>query len=198
MAKKTRIDRRGKIRSITSVARTIQQKKPFWKNTKYAAVQKRRRIVDEVFAAENLQITDSIVPHLERFITSGLSTSDAVNIANAVLMISEATIADDGTIVKDFQQPANADSISFGSSIGFDLGSLSSMFNAGKLNETTFGALMAEQEFYNDSLTASDSVVLESLKPVTETATITDSIGFTFEVGSLMNAAPMGLSQFNN
>ena len=196
MAKKTRIDRRGKIRSL--VRKFPSNQRPHWSIWKRAAVQKRRRIVDEVFAVENLQITDSIIPHLERFITSGLSTSDAVNIANAVLMISEATITDDGTIVKNFQQPANADSISFGSSIGFDLGSLSSMFNAGKLNETTFGALMADQEFYNDSLTASDSVVLESLKPITETATITDSIGLTFEVSSIMNAATMGLSQFNN
>ena len=196
MAKKTRIDRRGKIRSL--VRKFPTGDKPHWSITKRAAVNQRRRNKDEVFVVENLQITDSIVPHLERFVTSGLSTSDVVNINNAVLMISEATITDDGTIVKDFQQPANADSISFSSSIGFDLGSLSSMFNAGKLNETTFGAIMAEQEFYNDSLTASDSVVLESLKPLTETATITDSIGFTFEVGSLMNAAPMGLSQFND
>ena len=196
MAKKTRIDRRGKIRSL--VRKFPTGDRPHWSITKRAAVQRRRRIVDEIFAAENLQITDSIIPHLERFITSGLSTSDAVNIDNLILMISEATITDDGTIVKNFQQPANADSISFGSSIGFDLGSLSSMFNAGKLNETTFGALMADQEFYNDSLTASDSVVLESLKPITETATITDSIGLTFEVSSIMNAATMGLSQFNN
>ena len=196
MAKKTRIDRRGKIRSL--VRKFPSNQRPHWSIWKRAAVQRRRRIVDEIFAVENLQITDSIIPHLERFITSGLSTSDAVNIANAVLMISEATITDDGTIVKNFQQPANADSISFGSSIGFDLGSLSSMFNAGKLNETTFGALMADQEFYNDSLTASDSEYWYLAKYLTETATITDSIGFTFEVGSLMNAAPMGLSQFND
>ena len=113
-------------------------------------------------------------------------------------MISEATITDDGTIVKDFQQPANADSIGLSDSIGFDLGTLSGMFNAAKFNDTTFGAIMADQEFYTDSLTATDSVTWSSYKPLTETATITDSIGLTFEVGSLMNAAPMGLSQFND
>ncbi len=196
MAKKTRIDRRGKIRSI--VRKFPKEKRQHWSIVKRAQVWERRRIVDEVFAAENITVTDTITPHLNRFVNDSLSTSDAVNIDNSVLMISTATITDDGTIVKDFQQPANADSISFSDSIGFDLGTLSGMFNAAKFNGTTFGAIMADQEFYTDSLTATDSVAWEVTKPITETATITDSIGLTFEVSSLINAAPMGLSQFND
>ena len=139
MAKKTRIDRRGKIRSI--VRKFPKEKKQHWSIVKRAQVWERRRIVDEIFAAENITLTDTITPHLNRFVNDLLSTSDAVNIDNAVLMISEATITDDGTIVKDFQQPANADSISFSDSIGFDLGTLSGMFNAAKFNDTTFGAI---------------------------------------------------------
>ncbi len=196
MGKKTRIDRRGKIRSI--VRKFPKEKRQHWSIVKRAQVWERRRIVDEVFAAENITVTDTITPHLNRFVNDSLSTSDAVNIDNSVLMISTATITDDGTIVKDFQQPANADSISFSDSIGFDLGTLSGMFNAAKFNGTTFGAIMADQEFYTDSLTATDSVAWEVTKPITETATITDSIGLTFEVSSLINAAPMGLSQFND
>lgn len=196
MAKKTRIDRRGNIRSI--VRKFPKEKRQHWSIVKRAQVWERRRIVDEVFAAENITLTDTIIPHLNRYIYDSLSTSDAVNIDNSVLMISEATITDDGTIVKDFQQPANADSISFSDSIGFDLGTLSGMFNAAKFNDTTFGAIMADQEFYTDSLTATDSVAWEVTKALTETATITDSIGLNFEVSSLINAAPMGLSQFND
>tara|TARA_R110002020_G_scaffold464048_1_gene684419 strand:+ start:73 stop:663 length:591 start_codon:yes stop_codon:yes gene_type:complete len=196
MAKKTRIDRRGKIRSI--VRKFPKEKRQHWSIVKRAQVWERRRIVDEVFAAENITVTDTITPHLNRFVNDSLSTSDAVNIDNSVLMISTATITDDGTIVKDFQQPANADSISFSDSIGFDLGTLSGMFNAAKFNGTTFGAIMADQEFYTDSLTATDSVAWEVTKAPTETATITDSIGLNFEVSSLINAAPMGLSQFND
>ena len=196
MAKKTRIDRRGKIRSI--VRRFPPVKKAHWTIVKRAANWKRRRHIDEVIETDVITITETITPHLNRFVNDSLSTSDAVNIDNAVLMISTATITDDGTIVKDFQQPANADSISFSDSIGFELGTLSSLFNTAKLNDTLFGAIMADQEFYTDSLTATDSVAWEVTKPLTETATITDSIGFTFEVGSLLNAAPMGLSQFNN
>ena len=196
MAKKTRIDRRGKIRSI--VRKFPKEKRQHWSIVKRAQVWERRRIIDDVFEFENITVTDTITPHLDRYIYDSLSTSDAVNIDNSVLMISEATITDDGTIVKDFQQPANADSISFSDSIGFDLGTLSGMFNAAKFNDTTFGAIMADQEFYTDSLTVADSINWEATKPLTDTATITDSVGLVFEVGSLLNAAPMGLSQFND
>jgi len=196
MAKKTRIDRRGKIRSI--VRKFPKEKRQHWSIVKRAQVWERRRIIDDVFEFENITVTDTITPHLNRYIYDSLSTSDAVNIDNSVLMISEATITDDGTIVKDFQQPANADSISFSDSIGFDLGTLSGIFNAAKFNDTTFGAIMADQEFYTDSLTVADSINWEATKPLTDTATITDSVGLVFEVGSLLNAAPMGLSQFND
>jgi len=196
MAKKTRIDRRGKTRSI--VRKFPKEKRQHWSIVKRAQVWERRRVIDEVFEVENITVTDTITPHLNRYIYDSLSTSDAVNIDNAVLMISTATITDDGTIVKDFQQPANADSIGISDSIGFDLGTLSGRFNAAKFNDTTFGAIMADQEFYTDSLTVAESINWEATKPLTDTATITDSIGFNFEVSSLINAAPMGLSQFND
>lgn len=196
MAKKTRIDRRGKIRSI--VRKFPKEKRQHWSIVKRAQVWERRRIIDDVFEFENITVTDTITPHLNRYIYDSLSTSDAVNIDNSVLMISEATITDDGTIVKDFQQPANADTLSLSDSIGFDLGTLSGIFNAAKFNDTTFGAIMADQEFYTDSLTVADSINWEGTKPLTDTATITDSVGLVFEVGSLLNAAPMGLSQFND
>jgi len=197
MAKiKGRIGNRGKIRPL--VKKRTEGRGPHWSITKRAAVWSRRRYVEEVFETDNITISETITPHLNRFVNDSLSTSDIVNIDNAVLMISEATITDDGTIVKDFQQPANADSISFSDSIGFDLGTLSGRFNAAKFNDTTFGAIMADQEFYTDSLSVAESIGLVMSKPLTETATITDSVGFSFEVGSLMNAAPMGLSQFND
>ena len=196
MAKKTRIDRRGKTRSI--VRKFPKEKRQHWSIVKRAQVWERCRLIDEVFEVENITVTDTITPHLNRYIYDSLSTSDAVNIDNAVLMISTATITDDGTIVKDFQQPANADTIGISDSIGFDLGTLSGRFNAAKFNDTTFGAIMADQEFYTDSLTVAESINWEATKPLTDTATITDSIGFNFEVSSLINAAPMGLSQFND
>jgi len=196
MAKKTRIDRRGKIRSL--VRKFPTGPKPHWSITKRAAVNQRRRIVDDILALDTIQVSDSITPHLNKFFYEAVSTSDTAFIGGNIGVINSQTITDDGGIAKDFQSPANADSFSLSDSIGFVLGSAGSIFNAGTLNETTFGAIMADQEFYTDSTTASDSITLDSSKPVSETATITDSIGFAFEVGSLMNAAPMGLSQFND
>ena len=196
MAKKTRIDRRGKIRSLVRKFPTGQ--KPHWSITKRAAVNRRRRIVDEISAFDIIQVSDSITPHLNKFIYDSLTTSDTAFIGSNLIIVNDQTITDDGGIVKNFESPANADSFSVSDSIGFLLGSAGSIFNAGTLNETAFGAIMADQEFYTDSLTASDAIALDVSKAVTETATITDSISLTFEVGSLLNAAPMGLSQFND
>ena len=50
MAKKTRIDRRGKIRSI--VRKFPTGNKPHWSITKRAAVWERRRIIDDVWLAD--------------------------------------------------------------------------------------------------------------------------------------------------
>ena len=197
MAKiKGRIGNRGKIRPL--VRKRPEGRGPHWSITKRAAVWERRRVIDEVFEFETITVTDAIEPHLNRFVNDSVTFSDTANINGEKVVINSQTITDDGGISKNFQQPANADSISFSDSIGFDLGTLSGMFNAAKFNGTTFGAIMADQEFYTDSLTATDLVTWEATKPLTETATITDSIGLTFEVGSLMNAAPMGLSQFND
>ena len=197
MAKiKGRIGNRGKIRPL--VRKRAEGRGPHWSITKRAAVWERRRVIDEVFATENITVTDTITPHLNRFINDSLSTSDVVNIDNAVLMISEATITDDGTIVKDFQQPANADSVSLSDSVGFELGTLSSVFNTGKVNDMLFNAVGYDQEFLTDSITASDAVSLAPNSGQSETVSVSDSVGFDFLVGSVFNTSAINLSQFNS
>lgn len=197
MAKiKGRIGNRGKIRPL--VRKRAEGRGPHWSITKRAAVWERRRVIDEVFATENITVTDTITPHLNRFINDSLSTSDVVNIDNAVLMISEATITDDGTIVKDFQQPANADSVSLSDSVGFEVGTLSSVFNTGKVNDMLFNAVGYDQEFLTDSITASDAVSLAPNSGQSETVSVSDSVGFDFLVGSVFNTSAINLSQFNS
>ena len=197
MAKiKGRIGNRGKIRPL--VRKRAEGRGPHWSITKRAAVWERRRVIDEVFATENITVTDTITPHLNRFINDSLSTSDVVNIDNAVLMISEATITDDGTIVKDFQQPANADSVSLSDSVGFEVGTLSSVFNTGKVNDMLFNAVGYDQEFLTDSITASDAVSLAPNSGQDETVSVSDSVGFDFLVGSVFNTSAINLSQFNS
>jgi len=195
MAKKTRIDRRGKIRSLVRKFPTGQ--KPHWSITKRAAVNRRRRIVDEISAFDIIQVSDSITPHLNRFVNDSVTLSDTANINGEKVVINSQTITDDGGISKQFQQPANADSFSLSDSIGFELGTLSSVFNTGKVNDMLFNAVGYDQEFYTDSITASDAVELNAQNASSDTATISDSVGFSFVVSSIFNSNQLNLSQLN-
>jgi len=195
MAKKTRIDRRGKIGSI--VRKFPTGTKPHWSITKREAVNRRRRIVDEVFEFDTITITDAIVPHLTRFVNDTVILSDTANINGEKVVINSQTITDDGGISKSFQQPANADSISLSDVIGFELGTLSSVFNTGKVNDMLFNAVGYDQEFYTDSVTASDAIELNAQNAASDTATISDSVGFAFVVSSMLNANQFNLSQLN-
>ena len=198
MAKKTRIDRRGKIRSI--VRKFPKEKRQHWSIVKRAQVWERRRIIDEVFAADVFTVTDSIVPHLTRYVTDSVTFSDTANINGEKVVINSQTITDDGGISKNFQQPANADSISLSDSVGFELGTLSSVFNTGKVNDMLFNAVGYDQEFLTDSITASDAVSLAPNSGQSETVSVSDSVGFVFDVSSMFNAddVTMNLSQLNN
>jgi len=198
MAKKTRIDRRGKIRSI--VRKFPKEKRQHWSIVKRAQVWERRRIIDEIFASDTFTVTDSIVPHLTRYVTDSVTFSDTANINGEKVVINSQTITDDGGISKNFQQPANADSISLSDSVGFELGTLSSVFNTGKVNDMLFNAVGYDQEFLTDSVTASDAVSLAPESGQSETVSVSDSIGFVFDVSSIFNAddVTMNLSQLNN
>ena len=195
MAKKTRIDRRGKIRSI--VRKFPKEKRQHWSIVKRAQVWERRRIIDEVFEFDTITFTDAIVPHLTRFVNDSITLSDTANINGEKVVINSQTITDDGGISKSFQQPANADSISISDSVGFELGTLSSVFNTGKINDMLFNAVGYDQEFYTDSVTASDAVELNAENAPSDTATISDSVGFSFVVSSMLNSNQFNLSQLN-
>jgi len=196
MAKKTRIDRRGKIRSI--VKRFPPVKKAHWTIVKRAANWKRRRFIDEISAEDTITITDAIVPHLTRYLTDSVTLSDTANINGEKVVINSQTITDDGGISKQFQQPANADSISLSDSVGFELGTLSSVFNTGKVNDMLFNAVGYDQEFLTDSITASDAVSLAPESGQSETVSVSDSVGFDFLVGSVFNTSAINLSQINS
>ena len=196
MAKKTRIDRRGKIRSI--VRKFPKEKRQHWSIVKRAQVWERRRIIDEMSEFETVTVTDSIVPHLTRYVTDSVTFSDTANINGEKVVINSQTITDDGGISKQFQQPANADSVSLSDSVGFELGTLSSVFNTGKVNDMLFNAVGYDQEFLTDSITASDAVSLAPNSGQNETVSVSDSVGFDFLVGSVFNTSAINLSQFNS
>lgn len=61
-----------------------------------------------------------------------------------------------------------------------------------------FNAVGYDQEFYTDSVTASDAVSLAAESGQNETVSVSDSVGFTFLIGSVFNTSAMNLSQFNS
>ena len=180
MAKKTRIDRRGKIRSLVRSFPTGN--KPHWLITKRAAVDRRRRIIDELWFTETITLSDSIEKSQERSFTDTVTQSDTVSINDEKVVINSVTAADDGTIGKDFQSPTNASSFSLSDSIGFELASSNSTFNTAKINEFFFNGEGDDFEFFTDSVTISDGVVVNSNKGINETASTSDSIGLSIQL----------------
>jgi len=180
MAKKTRIDRRGKIRSL--VRKFPTGDKPHWSVTKRAAVNQRRRNIDELFFTELINVSDSITKHQQYFLVDAVGSSDAVAIGPSVVVINSQTITDDGGISKNFQQPTNADSFGLSDSIGFELASSNSMFNAAKINDFFFNGEGDDQRFLTDSVTVSDGVSLHTNKVLNETTSTSDSIGLNIQL----------------
>lgn len=180
MAKKTRIDRRGKIRSL--VRKFPTGNKPHWSVTKRAAVNRRRRIIDDLFLTEFINVSDSITKSQEYFLTDSLNTSDTAAIGPSIVVINSQTITDDGGIAKNFQQPTNADTIGLSDSIGFEVASSNSTFNVAKMNDFFFNGEGDDFEFFTDSVTTADAISLHTNKGISETASTSDSIGLNLQL----------------
>jgi len=180
MAKKTRIDRRGKIRSL--VRKFPTGDKPHWSITKRAAVDRRRRIIDDLFLTEIINVSDSIVKHQQYFLSDAVGSSDTANINGEKVVINSQAITDDGGIAKNFQQPTNADTIGLSDSIGFELASSNSMFNLAKINDFFFNGEGDDFEFFTDSVTTADAISLHTNKGISETASTSDSIGLNIQL----------------
>ena len=193
MAKKTRIDRRGKIRSV--VRKFPTGNKPHWSITKREAVNRRRRIVDDVWLTETISITDEILVSYSRYFDETVSMADAVALGNDKLLLS-STVVETDDVVKH-AQPSNTDSMTVSDSVGMDLQSLNTQFNNFIFNFALFNGVGYDQEFVTDSVTMSDSVSLNASTAQSESVSISDSVGFSFVVSSVFNANPVNLSQFN-
>ena len=193
MAKKTRIDRRGKIRSI--VRKFPTGNKPHWSITKREAVNRRRRIIDDVWLTETINITDEVLVSYSRYFDETVSMADAVALGNDKLLLS-STVVETDDVVKH-AQPSNTDSMTVSDSVGMDLQSLNTQFNNFIFNFALFNGVGYDQEFVTDSVTMSDSVSLNASTAQSESVSISDSVGFSFVISSVFNANPVNLSQFN-
>ena len=193
MAKKTRIDRRGKIKSV--VRKFPTGNKPHWSITKREAVNRRRRIVDDVWLTETISITDEILVSYSRYFDETVSMADAVALGNDKLLLS-STVVETDDVVKH-AQPSNTDSMTISDSVGMDLQSLNTQLNNFIFNFALFNGVGYDQEFVTDSVTMSDSVSLNASTAQSESVSVSDSVGFSFVVSSVFNANPVNLSQFN-
>ena len=196
MAKKTRIDRRGKIRSL--VRKFPTGPKPHWSITKRAAVWERRRIIDDVWLYDIINLSDVILKSQERSFTDTVTQSDTANINGEKVIINSVTAADDGTIGKDFQSPTNASSFGLSDSIGFELASSNSMFNVAKINSFFFNGEGDDFEFFTDSVTTADAISLHTNKGISETATATDLIGLNIQLVKTDSVVISDSTQLNN
>ena len=180
MAKKTRIDRRGKIRSL--VTKFPAGKKVHWAVTKRAAVNQRRRNIDELFFQELVNVSDVITKERQVFFSDAVGSSDTANINGEKVVINSQAISDDGGIAKNFQQPTNADTVGLSDSIGFMLASSNSTFNAARINDFFFNGEGDDFEFFTDEVTVTDGVSLNTSKALSETASTSDSIGLNIQL----------------
>jgi len=193
---KTRIDRRGKIRSM--VRKRPEGRGPHWSVTKRAAVWQRRRNLDDVWIADSVTVSDSYWFHWQKNFSEPITVSDVSNINDQKVVISSSTIADSGGIAKDFESPGNTSSATVTDSIGFDKANFNIQFNNNVFNFALLNGIGHSQEFITDSIVVSDGVVLNVGETSSSSASVTDSVGFSFSVGSVFNGSEINLSQLNS
>ena len=121
--------------------------------------------------------------------------ADAVALGNDKLLLS-STVVETDDVVKH-AQPSNTDSMTVSDSVGMDLQSLNTQLNNFIFNFALFNGVGYDQEFVTDSVTMSDSVSLNASTAQSESVSVSDSVGFSFVVSSVLNANPVNLSQFN-
>ena len=194
MAKiKGRIGNRGKIRPL--VRKRPEKRGPHWAVTKREAVNRRRRVIDDVWLTETISITDEILVSYSRYFDETVSMADAVALGNDKLLLS-STVVETDDVVKH-AQPSNTDSMTISDSVGMDLQSLNTQLNNFIFNFALFNGVGYDQEFVTDSVTMSDSVSLNASTAQSESVSVSDSVGFSFVVSGIFNANPVNLSQFN-
>ena len=194
MAKiKGRIGNRGKIRPL--VRKRPEKRGPHWAVTKREAVNRRRRVIDDVWLTETISITDEILVSYSRYFDETVSMADAVALGNDKLLLS-STVVETDDVVKH-AQPSNTDSMTVSDSVGMDLQSLNTQLNNFIFNFALFNGVGYDQEFVTDSVTMSDSVSLNASTAQSESVSVSDSVGFSFVVSGIFNANPVNLSQFN-
>ena len=195
MAKKTRIDRRGKIRSLTRKQPPIVRLQ--WRKAKTLAVLARRRFIDDVWLAEFVTTNDEVLVHLNKQVTEIVGLSDTVNLNGEKIIIDSPVFSDDG-FVKDFSQPGLADIASMTDSIGFKLQDNLMLFNNNEMNSAEFNAIAYDLVNVEDITTVTDSLSFAITKGLSDSAITSDKVEMSlFVPNQPMNTNIINLATLN-
>ena len=195
MAKKTRIDRRGKIRSLTRKQPPIVRLQ--WRKAKTLAVLARRRFIDDVWLAEFVTTNDEVLVHLNKQVAEIVGLSDTVNLNGEKIIIDSPVFSDDG-FVKDFSQPGLADIASMTDSIGFKLQDNLMLFNNNEMNSAEFNAIAYDLVNVGDTMAVTDSFSFAITKGLSDSAITSDKVEMSlFVPNQPMNTNIINLATLN-
>lgn len=192
---KSRIDRRGKIRSL--VRKRPTGRGPHWSVTKRAAVWQKRRIIDDVWLFESVDTNDEVLIHLNRHVTEIVGLSDTINLNGEKIIIDSPVFSDDG-FVKDFSQPGLADQATMTDSIGFKLQDNLMLFNNNEMNSAEFNAIAYDLVNVEDTMTVTDSLGFALTKELSDSAITSDRVEMSlFVPNQPMNTNIINLATLN-
>lgn len=192
---KSRIDRRGKIRSM--IRKRPEGRGPHWSITKRAAVNQRRRIIDDVWLSDSFTVSDSIDRNLNRVLTDSFTLSDAIVLNGEKVIIDSPTFSDDN-FTKDFEKPGLSDSATITDTIGLKLQDNLMLFNNNEINSAEFNAVAYDRRDVQDTVAVSDSLSYDMTKELSDSATMSDNIQVSlYSPGEPMNFNTMNLATIN-
>jgi len=193
---KSRIDRRGKIRSIAR--KRPDGRGPHWAVTKRAAVWQRRRNLDDIWITSEVVFTDTAVRNLNRILDSdSISMSDTAVLNGEKIIIDSPTFTDDG-FVKDVDKPGLSDATSITDTIGFKLQDNLMLFNNNEINSAEFNAVAFLLENAVDTQTITDSISLAVTTNLSDSAIMSDNVGMSlFVPNQPMNTNIINLATLN-
>jgi hypothetical protein len=192
---KSRIDRRGKIRSM--VRKRPAGRGPHWAVTKREAVWRRRRAIDDVWLVDSVDTNDEVLIHLNRHVTEIVGLSDTINLNGEKIVIDSPVFSDDG-FVKDFSQPGLADQATMTDSIGFKLQDNLMLFNNNEINSAEFNAIAYDLVNVESTTAVTDSLSFALTKGLSDSAITSDRVEMSlFVPNQPMNTNLINLATLN-
>mgnify|MGYP001580540692 FL=1 len=195
MAKGRVYNSRGKIRSL--VRKRPTGRGPHWSITKRAAVWQRRRVLDDVWAVDNVATADTVLLHIRKQFAESIGLSDTVVLNGEKVIIDSPVFSDDG-FVKDFKQPGLADAATVTDTIGFKLQDNLMLFNNNEINSAELNAIAYDLVNVEDTLAVTDITSFEFTKSLSDSAIMSDNLEMSlFVPNQPMNTNIINLATLN-